>query len=35
MTKRYAEEKKYSIQNKKQSYGLMSFDDTSLRNDSG
>ena len=34
ITKRYTEEKKHSIWNKKQSYGLMSLDDTPLRNNS-
>ena len=35
MTKRYIEEKKYLIQNKKQSYGLVSLNDMPLRNNSG
>ena len=35
MTQRYAESKKYPIQDKKQFYGLVSLDSTSLGNDSG
>ena len=33
--KRYTEEKKYLIQNKKQSYGLVNLNGTSLGNNSG